>query len=98
MDTNGSNKKKYFFKLFNIESLTCLIFKYLDFKSLNNCSLVCLSFLYDSYNPFSIFNLNINDLIKIKKTSSQINNYHGARSRLGYCTCDRKKIDTQNFF
>ena len=54
-------------KVFQIQSLICSIFGYLDFQSLLTCSRVNRQWLYDSYNPASLTHIATNHLYKKSK-------------------------------
>ena len=64
---SSNNQKTYCAKVFGIESISCDIFKYLDFKSKNKCKTVCMRWLYDLYKCASNDYLNMNDLFVLSK-------------------------------
>ena len=56
--------------VFQIQSLICSIFGYLDFKSLLTCSRVNKQWMYDSYHPSSLSHINTNQLYKICRSQN----------------------------
>ena len=58
----------------NTNDLMSLIFQFLQFEYLKNCSLVCSHWLYHSFNPNSIYHLNLSYIFqmkyKVKKTTT----------------------------
>ena len=63
-NTDGRNANINTIKVFSIEDLVCNIFQYLNLKSLIQCRNVNVNWLYCSYNPSSIYRLNISELCK----------------------------------
>ena len=45
--------------MFNTQSLMCKIFQYLKFHELIECDFVCTHWFYHSWNPNSLFYLNV---------------------------------------
>ena len=61
---NTDKNEKYQCLLFNTNDLMCLIFTFLNFNDLTNCSLVTSYWLYHAFNPSSIYCANISELIR----------------------------------
>lgn len=77
-----ANNKKYFYQtiLFNMNDVMSLIFEFLTFDAiyegdLYNCSLVDSHWLYQVYNPNSIYYVELTELI-IKTHKIGVNKYH----------------------
>ena len=68
VNDNQSNYEK----VFNIKDLVIKTFQYLDLQSLLQCSLVNIAWLYDSYNPVSLYHINTDEIEKMRQ-----NNNHG---------------------
>ena len=74
-NNNNINKKKIKTNdVFDIQSLTCKILSYLDFKSFMCCNEINKQWLYDSYCPLSISHLNWGDLYVVEKMDNHIDN------------------------
>ena len=63
--SNLNNDFHYCHSSLKIQTIICKIFEYLDFQSLIKCSKVNSSFLFDSYQPLSIYSLNTENLYSI---------------------------------
>ena len=62
-NNNRKNKKTgHARKVFEIQSLLCTIFSYLDLQSWVECSQVNLQWLFDSHHPTSLTHIDTNDL------------------------------------
>ena len=63
-ENNNDNKVNSHYQslLFNTDDVMCLIFSYLIFTDLINCSLVNSYWLYHSFNPNSIYHANVTRL------------------------------------
>ena len=55
------NKQLQTDKFWSCQDVLMCSFQYLDFLSLNCCSLVCCNFLFTAFNPNSVYCLNLND-------------------------------------
>ena len=55
-------------KALSVQSIVCKVFSYMNVKSLCNCSKVNIQWLYDSYQPCSIYHINIDTILNRKRT------------------------------
>lgn len=58
------NRNYYSNQVFKTRNLKCMILQYLNLKSLINCCKINVEWFYDSYDPASIYHVDINQLFK----------------------------------